>query len=396
MTEVLGEEPITKLESSIAKALRRRPTNEPFLGGVGLALAPHSPRLLTALESVLASCVRRRSYERALYTAASRAIAENEEPRAVEHLAGALEGEDAGGLSTLSAAAYVKSAALSQPLARACTSRHPHVAMGAEVARVARGESNGQRSVAVAPKIKESHRIALCSELFVPLLQSKPSLPAPIAPSLGVLRASERHLGRWLVLAELAGLAGDHEPLAQAMANTRSGSSRTRAAWALAVWALQGDPKTPGTKPSLALVLRLSDRPSSDRDASFLFRLADAGLEGARPVLESMVRGENFEDGQAIRAAMCLARDQARDDLVERLAKTARSVRSEALRGLAAAALFDAGHRQQALAFAEELVNSPKLPTLGWAALIRAAGSGRLERIVTESSFRRVQLGWVQ
>lgn len=396
MTEVLGEEPITKLESSIAKALRRRPSNEPFLGGVGLALAPHSPRLVRALETVLARCVQRRSYERPLYAGASRAVAENEEKRAVEHLAGALEGDDAGGLSTLSAAACVRSAELQRPLARACINRHPHVVMGAEVARVARGESNGQHSLAVAPKIKESHRIALCSEMFVPLLSSKPRLSAALASSLAVLRGSERHLGRWLVLAELAALAGDGEPLREASENTRSGSNRSRAAWALALWALQGQHQPLNTKPSLGLVVRLSDRPSCDRDPSFLFRLADAGLTEAEPLLESMVHGEAFEDGQAIRAAICLVRQSGRGDLVERLERTARSARSEALRGLAAAALFDAGQREQALELADELVNSPKLPTLGWAALIRAAGSGRLARIVTESSFRRVQLGWVQ
>jgi hypothetical protein len=268
--------------------------------------------------------------------------------------------------------------------------------MGAEVARVARGESSGQHSVAAAPKINESHRIALCSELFVPLLKTKPSLPRSMAPALSVLRSAERHLGRWLVLAELATLAGDEEPLAEARAHARSGSTRSRAAWALAAWALQDQNQQPSTKPTSSLIVRLSDRPSSDRDPSVLFRLADAGVDATEPLLEAMVSGEVLDEGAAVRAALCLVRDRKRDDLVERLAQTARRTRSEGLRGLAAAALYDVGYRPQALELAEELVHSPKLQTLGWAALIRAAGAGHLARIVTESSFRRVQLGWVQ
>src|SRR4029078_1173857 len=93
--------------------------------------------------------------------------------------------------------------------------RQSQLAFGAETARVCRRESNGAHLTSIAPMIKESHRISLCVDVFVPLARSAPALLPSVAvgPALSVLRGAERHLGRWLVLADVATKAGDPGPL---------------------------------------------------------------------------------------------------------------------------------------------------------------------------------------
>ena len=44
----------------------------------------------------------------------------------------------------------------------------------------------------------------------------------------------ERHLGRWLVMAEIAHRGGDRRPLQEAIERTVSGPDSSRAAWTLA------------------------------------------------------------------------------------------------------------------------------------------------------------------
>ncbi len=394
MTEVLGDEPVNKLESDIASALRRRPPHEPVLAGALRELAPFSPRLRAALERALGLLVKRGSFQRLLYASAIWALAEHAEDMVTPHLTRALAGDEAGGLATLGAASFTGTRELEAPLARAAANRHPQLVFAAELARVARGESDGERSLSAAPKIKESHRIALCTEVLVPLLW-RPPLPPGIAPGLAVLRDSERHIGRWLVLAELGARAGDWGPERHAEARREEGASASRTAWALASWALAGSGAPPDARPTLEILARLSDRPTADRDVTFLFRMADAELASARPMLENITKDQMLTDEVSIRAALVLGRNYRCVDVVERLADAARSHRREALRGLAAAALFDLGQRDLAGRFADELVNSRKLCTVGWAALIRAGGAGKLGRLVTESRFRRVQRGWV-
>lgn len=391
MTEVLGEEPVTKLESDLASALRRRPVCEPFLAGTLREVARFSPRLLVALERALGVLVRRRSFERPLYAAAARTLAEQAEQAVLAPLEEALLGEDAGGLSTLSAASCTRSPSLSGPLARAAASRHPQVVVGAEVARVARRESNGERCASVAPKLKESSRISLCSEVLVPRLW-QPPLSLAIVPGLLVLRDSERHLGRWLALALLAQAAGDTSAGAQAQRLAQVGSDRARTAWSMVCWAL-GGPLPPSARPNLGIVARLSDRPARDRDAGFLFRMGEARMPGARPMLETMTKAP-LSDATSIRAALVLGRAFGQDSVIEPLVRVARSRRNEGVRGLAAAALFDLGECDLAGHFADELVNSRKLPSVGWAALIRAGSAGKIRTLVTEPTFRRVQSGW--
>jgi hypothetical protein len=148
-------------------------------------------------------------------------------------------------------------------------------------------------------------------------------------------------------------------------------------------------------RPTVELVARLSDRPSADRDTTFLFRLAAARVPAARSMLENVVKGTQLGNAAALRAALYLARDHGRHDLRDALSDAAASARREALRGLAAAALFDVGEREAALALTDELVQSRQLTTVVWASLIRAL-SVTSSDVVDEPTFRRVQLGWVE
>jgi hypothetical protein len=160
-------------------------------------------------------------------------------------------------------------------------------------------------------------------------------------------------------------------------------------------WALATNPEPPEVRPTVEIVSRLSDRPSADRDPTFLYRLAEARCPSARPMLEGLSRGPLRTDA-AVRAAMYLARDHGRDDLRAHLGTLAENPRQDALRGIAAAALFDLGDRERATALAPELALSKQLTTSTWGSLLAAAGAGALPRLVSEPTYRRVQLGWLE
>jgi hypothetical protein len=384
---------IARLVAELRAALRRKPAREPALAGALAALSFHSVELRRELETALEVLVRRGSFERPLYATIARALAEAHDTRAAPSLATALEGDEGGGLATLAAAAWCPHPALAKPLAKVAVSRHAHVAFAAEVARVARGESNGAHAVAIAPMIKEAHRIALCEDVLAPWAW-RPALGIGLVPALAALRGAERHLGRWLMLAELGARAGDPEPLDEAKRETRTAPAATRPAWELVCWALapSGDLDT---RPNLELVMRLSDRPTADRDASFLFRLAAAGVATARPMLRHLTRG-SLEREDGVRAALHLARDFADERARDQLLDAALTPRREPLRGLAAAALFDLGERDRALEAAGALAESPRAATLTWSCLVRAAASGKETLpLLTETRVRRIQLGWL-
>jgi hypothetical protein len=393
--DTIGPEARKRFEASLRGAVRRKPAHEDRLAGAVRAVVPYSTPLLGVLAETLDTLVKRGSFARPLYAGGIRALAETDPERGAQVLTRALATEDAGGHASLSAACFVPDSGLAPALARVAASRHPHLAFSAEVARIARGESGGEHVVSLAPKIKESHRIALCVELFVPLLQCRP-LPLAIAPALSVLRGAERHLGRWLVFAEIAVRAGDRQPLEEARERATTGPVSARAAWSFVAWALDPAAGAPETRPTVELVSRLSDRPSADRDPTFLYRLAEARVPAARFMLENLAKGSSLKNESAVRAALYLARDHGRADLRRSLEGAALSSRQEAIRGVAAAALFDLGEAPRALEWLEALEASRHISTLAWGALLRAAAAGARDRLVDEPTFRRVQLGWVE
>ncbi|HMI83696.1 MAG TPA: hypothetical protein VK550_06345 [Polyangiaceae bacterium] len=385
-----------RFESEVTAALRRRLPSEAKLAGALRALSPVSPGLRNVVNEAAQVLVRRHSFDRELYASAVRALAELDDKRAAPLLRTALSSDEAGGLATLSAACFSRDPSLAAPLAKVAASRHAHLAFGAEVARMARGESNGTHLSALAPKIKESHRIALCVELFLPLTRG-PTLPKPIAGALAVLRDAERHLGRWLVLAEVASRAQDHAPLLEARRKAANGPQSSRAAWSLVAWALEPEGPVPTTRPTVELVARLSDRPSADRDTTFLFRLAASRAPAARPMLEGLAKANPLNDEVAIRAAMHLARDHGRAEMRKALVEAALGKRDE-IRGIAAAALWDLGDRDLARKVADRVESERPLGSMTWGALVTAAAAGKLgsDCVLAEPNFRRVQWGWVE
>jgi hypothetical protein len=225
-------------------------------------------------------------------------------------------------------------------------------------------------------------------------LLSHKLLPRDIGPALAVLRDAERHLGRWLLLAELATRAGDPTPLAEARARAQDGPASARGAWTLVEWALSEATTPPDVRPTLELMARLSDRPSAERDATFLFRLAAARAPSARAILESMVRGRKLTDASAVRAALHLCRDYGQEPWSQLLLETAGAPRGEAVRGLAVAALYDCGRHAEACSFAQKLESARHLPALCWGSLVRLTEAGaRVGALVSELSFRRVEQG---
>jgi hypothetical protein len=408
--ELVDRITLGRLEAELEGALKRRPPNEAKLAGALRAVARLSPGLRNALADAAEVLVRRGSYGREIYAAAIRTLAEGSDRRTPALLGKALAGDEAGGTATLSAACFCRDGALSAPLAKIAASRQSHLAFGAETARVARAESNGAHLVQLAPMIKESHRISLCVEVFVPLSRSAP-IPVQVAPALAVLRGAERHLGRWLVLADVAAKSGDGGPFEEASTKSRTGPTSARAAWSLVAWALaettavaqsNGAPVPPETRPTVELVARLSDRPSADRDTTFLFRMARARAPSCKAMLETLAKTPPLMDEVSVRAALYLARDHGRDDMRDALLETASSAgKRDDLRGLAVAALWDAGQRDRARDLADELVTSRCLGNVAWSALVRAAAarsstSGIHEPILGETPFRWIQLGWLE
>ena len=421
--EIVDKGTRARFEQELDRALERKPASEVKLGGALRAVAALSPALRGTLADAAQVMVRRGSYSRDLWSACIRTLAESEDKNVATFLKTALASDDAGGNATLSAACFCKDASLTPSLAKVASSRQSHLAFGAETARVCRRESNGAHLTSIAPMIKESHRIALCVDVFVPLARSAP-IPVHVGPALAVLRGAERHLGRWLVLADVATKAGDPGPLEEATQKSLVGPSSARAAWSLVKWALEETRASampsppavasPSTRPTVELVARLSDRPSADRDTTFLFRMAKARATSCKPMLEALVKtGAAAAAGQipgppvsgpmpvndevGIRAASFLARDHGRDDMKEALVECAKTAKREELRGLAVAALWDAGARDTARELADELVVSRNVTNVAWAALVRAAATASADHlVVSETPFRWIQWGWLE
>jgi hypothetical protein len=394
--EILRRSVQGRFESELTAVLRRRQPAEARLAGALRALCPWSAAARNMSCEAGQVLLRRQSFDRDLYRSAVRALAEMNDRRAAPLIRAALESDDAGGLSTLSAACFCRDALLLEPLAKVAAGRNAELAFAAEVARLIRGESDGARLGALAPRIKESSRIALCCEVFVPLARA-PSAPPPIVMPLGVLRDTERHLGRWLVLADVATRALDPGPLNEARRKAQTGAPSSRAAWSLVAWALEPGASPPGARPTIELMARLSERPTADRDTSFLFRLARAGAPAARPVLESLAKQSPFGGEIAVRAAMHLARDHGQAHMRDAIVESATGKRDET-RGVAAAALFDLRETHLARAAAEQAEDSRAISSVAWGALVRAACEGNVstDMMLGEPMFRRLQFGWVE
>jgi hypothetical protein len=392
LDKTVGPELGMRLSVELAAALRRRPAQEASLGGVLRLLVAQCEVLREAAAAALDVLVRRNTLDRPLYGALLRSMVEAKDPRVIVPLGRALGLEDGGGLATIAAAALSDEPALAEPLSHLASSRSPHVAFAADLARAARGESDGERLAAIAPRIKESHRIDLSNLMFLPLVRHRRRVPHAMA-ALEILRDSERHLGRWLCIAELTQLAEGTEALAASRRFACEGPRAARAAWSLVAWALEPQVDCT-TRPTLEIVARLSDRPSAERDLSFLFRMAEARLVTAKPMLETLIKATVLSTDVALRAAAYLVRDHGRSDLLKRLIDTARSAKREPIRGLALAAIADC-QRSLVNEVGTDLVKSRHHATSGFAALVRLAMSrGDPSPIVTDATYRRLQLGW--
>jgi hypothetical protein len=395
-SEILRKGVLSRIENELTAVLRRKQPAEAKLAGVLRTLCPLSSAARNMTCEAGEVLIRRGSFDRDLYMGAVRALAESKDKRAVSLVRTALISEDAGGLATLSAACFCQDPMLSEPLAKIAAGRHAELAFGAEVARLVRGESDGAYLAALAPRIKESSRIALCCQLFVPLTRSTP-LPPRIGSSLAVLRDAERHLGRWLVLADVATRALDPAPLQEARKKAQSGAPSSRSAWSFVAWALEPGSAPPPARPTLELVARLSERPTADRDTTFLFRLATARAPAARPVLETLAKATPLANETALRAAMHLARDHGQTRMRDAIVESATGKREES-RGVAAAALWDLRETELARETAEQAEDSRALASMTWGVLVRAACEGRFtpELMLDDPTFRRVQYGWIE
>jgi hypothetical protein len=171
-------------------------------------------------------------------------------------------------------------------------------------------------------------------------------------------------------------------------------------------WALDPTKSKPSARPTSEVIARLSHRPSADRDPGFLFRLGESSVDAALPMLESLAKTRPLEDEVALRAAFVLARFYGDTSVVGEVRTAAERGPRDELRGCAAAALWDLGEKDTALATANSLAGSDSLGGLVWSALVSSASRnasasstasaprGPNGRILDGATFRRVHWGW--
>lgn len=398
-SEPFEREVVERLRDEVQASVRRRSPNEKRLGGVLRALAVHSQLARATLAEAGDQLAQKKAFDRELFLAAVRGLGELSDRRAIPLVKAGAE-HDESATAALCAASWLTDASLAPVLNKAATQRSAHIAFTAELARVIRGESPGAHLRGLAPKIKESHRISLCAEVLVPVARIL-KVPGGVQYALEVLRDAERHLGRWLVMAEVAVHGGDLKPIQEAREKSNEGPGGARAAWAYVAWALDPSSPPPAARPTTELVARLSDRPSADRDTKFLFRLASAGVKTTKQLLETFARElPKGEDDDAVRAAAYLVKDHGREDLVPAMVEVARTGKRDELRGLAVAALWDAGKRDLAKELAKELLDTKAgMFSSVWATLVLLADAGRIpasQPIAHEPAVRWIQAGWLE
>ncbi|MBI2392305.1 MAG: hypothetical protein HYV09_22140 [Deltaproteobacteria bacterium] len=397
--EPFEREVVERLREEVQASLRRKSPTERRLAGVSRALAVHSQLARGLLAEAGDTLAQKKGFDRELFIAAVRGLGELADRRAIPLVKAGAE-HDESATAALCAASWLSDASLAPVLNKAATQRSAHIAFTAELARVIRGESPGAHLRGLAPKIKESHRISLCAEVLVPVARI-PRVPPGVQYALEVLRDAERHLGRWLVMAEVAVHGGDLKPIQEAREKSNEGPGGARAAWAYVAWALDQSSPPPIARPTTELVARLSDRPSADRDTKFLFRLAHAGVKTTKQLLETFARElPKGEDDDAVRAASYLLKDHGREDLAAPIVEVAKNGKRDELRGLAVACLWDAGKRDLSRELAKELVETKAgLFSSAWAALVLLADAGRIpasQPIAHEPAVRWIQAGWLE
>jgi hypothetical protein len=122
--------------------------------------------------------------------------------------------------------------------------------------------------------------------------------------------------------------------------------------------------------------------------------MAAAKAPSAKAMLEGLTRGSTLSSEVSVRAALHLLKDYGQEGQMGALQQAGKSPRKDAMRGLAAAALYDCGQRSEALRMAAELEGSRQLPAIGWSSLVRASAAGApVGMLVSETNFRRVQQG---
>jgi hypothetical protein len=386
-----------RLVDWLSRALRRKPAAEAQGAAALRAAAPYCSHLRKQLVVAAQTLIRRGSYGRPLYGAVIRSLADQGDRQLPGLLGSALSDADGGGLSTLAAAARCRSSKLAAPLMRLVASRHVDLAFGAELVCRLHAAGRPDHLLDAAARLKESSRILLSTQLLAPMVtdESKPvALPSAVAPAMAVLRNSERHLGRWLVFAKVGLRGGDPGPLKEADERARHGTSSSRAAWTLLAWALAPKRDLPSIKATTDIVARLSDRPTAERDLSFLFLLARAGADGARPMLEALGRPP-LREPVSIRAAGALAQRYDDGAALAALQALATGRSTHRLRGITAAALWDAGRHAEARQRAELLHDAHSLSCSVWGGLVLGRGRSRAP-VMAESSFRLLEQGWVE
>ena len=245
--------------------------------------------------------------------------------------------------------------------------------------------------------IKESHRISMCVELFVPLVARR--CPVAQARRPGARRAPRRRASPRALARAGRGRGEGRRP------RRRSKRRRSRATsgpleLARRVVARRLGALARPTRRARGAAAAAADDASHPRAHRAPVRSAERrsrhdvplphgaapARSSARPMLETLVRTLPLADETSIRAALYLARDRGRDDLREALAEAASGCKREELRGLAAAALWDASPRAEgdgARAHARARARHRRRPAdvegrgnVAWGALIRAAAKG--------------------
>ena len=289
------------------------------------------------------------------------------------------------------------------PSCRPCSRRSPRA--GSRISRSVpssraspAGESNGALLAQLAPMIKESHRISMCVELFVPLVRGVPVAvhvgPALVGAARG--RASPRAVAR---AGRGGGEGGRRHAARRGSLPRRRRARRARAsAWSLVAWALS---ETDATRPRLAQppppprhgrpssssrACPTDPAPIATRRSSFAWRARSARRPRAHARDASCATLPLADETAHSRGALPRARRRPRGHARRarrggRRRRSAKSCAASPPRRLWDASPAAGGEnatrmRGRAREIADELLAVARLGNVAWGALIRAAAKG--------------------